>query len=316
MKPTVEIIADSIAPNGKRITTLRSIYWLCIHPEHLRHGPISHSVASGRAIPISRTIEQVTDNPWYPSQYGKTHKGMQHSEVFTGDDVHELDKLWLETSRLMLEQVEKFNKIGVTKQLTNRLLAPWVQVRDVTTSTDYDAFLKLRLHDTAEIHIQELAVETLVALATSVPKKLEPGEWHLPFITDDDREYALYTFKEQEPESYTFPMEVEDAFARHNVSMADQLLILISAARCAYTSYDKNKGKTRDAELTTAARKLLPYHHYSPFEHQARARNVSKYYVSGRSRGWQQARKILEYTPEVTLLGKLSSYLHSILRKY
>jgi len=88
------------------------------------------------------------------------------------------------------------------------------------------------------------------ALAQSTPNKLVRGEWHLPFVTDDDIE------------SYT----EHDQCAR----VRWDILIKLSAARCARTSYNKNMGKSINDDIKLADM-LLKEQHFSPFEHQGKA---------------------------------------------
>ena len=79
---TAEIIADSIGPNGKRITTFLTKYPRFIHSEHLRHRTQSFSVASSRAVPAKLLRKQVLENPAMPILWPKQHHGMQGTEVF------------------------------------------------------------------------------------------------------------------------------------------------------------------------------------------------------------------------------------------
>jgi hypothetical protein len=287
MEQSVEIIKDSIGPTGKRITTMLINHWRCIHPELLRHRLLSFSVASSRAIPYEVQMEQVSGDPMMPILWPKSHKGMQGAEVFEAApekwcsdmEYHstgcELD--WLCARNNAVKISEKLSKYGLSKQLTNRLLEPWVNTRALVTSTEWDNFFELRapwhwhyedgreegnyriwedqvnLTFPAEYNIQDLAIKMRKALQNSTPIQLTTGQWHLPFIEPGDENQLI--------ELYGLGIK--------NKNYIDDL-INISAARCARTSYGKNIGKSIEDELKLA-NTLLKEKHLSPFEHQARA---------------------------------------------
>jgi hypothetical protein len=115
-----------------------------------------------------------------------------------------------------------------------------------------------RLDFPAEYNIQDLAIKIKAAMDASTPQVLDDGVWHLPFITDNDWDmcHELYAGYPDKKES------IHDTV----VSM----LIKISAARCARTSYGKHLGKTIEDDLDLA-NDLARDNHWSPFEHQGRA---------------------------------------------
>jgi len=277
MEQSVEVIADSIGPNGKRVTTIVANHMRLIHPELLRHRLFSFSVASSRAIPYAKQMEQVKNDPALPVLWPKQHKGMQGTEVIT-DPIHRdhLDGIWKHNAQEAIKMADDLTERGISKQLTNRLLEPWVMTRAVITATNWDNFFRLRhpwhyntgdmgsprdindicwqdrvnLNFPAEYNIQDLAIRMKKSLDESTPNKLEEGQWHLPFITTEDRD-DVYTR------------------IRHGGEVQD-MMIKLSAARCARTSYNKERGKTVEDDLKLADM-LMNDHHWSPFEHQAQA---------------------------------------------
>lgn len=274
MEQTAEIIADSISPTGQRLTTFLINHWRGIHPELLRHRLFSFSVASSRAIPYSVQSRQVKEDPMLPIIWPKQHKGMQGNEIF--EDPSEIRRMWEACKDLVSEMSDNLTTKGLSKQLSNRLLEPWVNTRAVVTATDFDNFFELRhpwhyedrtfqghdfeemvwetavnLEFPAEYNIQDLALKMRNAMEDQEPVELKEGEWHLPFVEQEDVEYA-------------------EGWEEHDGIDGGDVLRKISAARCARTSYGKNIGKTIEAELELADL-LLKDKHLSPFEHQGQA---------------------------------------------
>ena len=106
-------------------------------------------------------------------------------------------------------------------------------------------------------------------IACSTPKKLHAGEWHLPYIREEERTA---------------------------MRMAD--CVKASAARCARVSY-----LTHDKKEPSLEADLKLYHqlagatpiHASPLEHQAQAMDeLSGAHRSGNFVGWYQYRKMIE----------------------
>ena len=70
--------------------------------------------------------------------------------------------------------------VGLTKQLCNRLLEPFLWHTIILTGTEFENFFALRAHPMAEIHLQNLAYKMLDAMNNSTPNELKEGEWHIP----------------------------------------------------------------------------------------------------------------------------------------
>ena len=80
-----------------------------------------------------------------------------------------------------------YDDAGYHKQVVNRILEPFAHINVLVTATEWDNFFELRDHKDADPSIKALAVALKEAFAESTPQLLQPGEWHLPFITDADR---------------------------------------------------------------------------------------------------------------------------------
>jgi hypothetical protein len=158
---------------------------------------------------------------------------------------------------------------GLHKQYANRWLEPIVWVDGVISSTDWDNFLKLRNHPSAQPEIRNLAWQIDRLLTENKPDYLEEGEWHLPYIDDDDIE-------------------------RHPIEQ----LRLISTGRCARVSYGFRDVKDSDGDLNRAEKLLnsVPPH-VSPCEHIAMApfnHGELIEFKSGNFRNWVQFRQMID----------------------
>lgn len=229
----------------------------------------SRNAASERAVPVNKMIEQVRTNPAMPIHWGKNKPGMQASEEFTGIELEEAKLAWLKAARDASDTAEWMNKIGLHKQVVNRILSPFTWAHVITTATEWDNFFELRDHTDAQPEIRLVAELMKKALNESEPKLLKDDEWHLPYVMDEEKE----------------KYSIED-------------LIKISAARCARVSYLTHDGKSPiyedDIKLYERLVGSKPIH-ASPIEHQAKPA-FSEDCQSGNFRGWIQYRKIYEQT--------------------
>jgi len=277
----VEVILASRvqATPAQPLYTVRMRYPRIIHSELMTHRVFSRNARSSRAVPVERMIQEIRDTPFIPWHWGKNQKGMQadetcselvnvrtfwqredgtHSRHYGTNIDHTNSAAWLAASEYAVEVAHAFTNAGYHKQITNRLLEPFMWIDTLVSSTEWENFLWLRDHKDAEPHLQDLARLVEVALRTAEIRDLMPGEWHLPYITDPDwaeantRDTRQFTTEDS-------PLGV--------ISFLRQL----SAARCARISYTPFDG---DASYE---RELARYDslvssdriHASPLEHQA-----------------------------------------------
>ena len=158
-----EIVADSINSNNNRLTTFLITYPRIIHSELMTHRVFSRNSASSRAIPFEKMVKMVEDDPFIPIAWQKEHKGMQGSEYWIDDDTVTVDEgdeyerytkiysatehfitEWLEARDLAIAQSYELNRLGVTKQLCNRLLEPFVWTTELVSGTEWENFFSLR----------------------------------------------------------------------------------------------------------------------------------------------------------------------------
>lgn len=161
-------------------------------------------------------------SPVVPIIFGSEQKGMKTGcEV---DNPQEAKRLWLDARDNAVRSAEALAALGVHKSICNRLTEPFMWITVLMTATEWKNFFRLRCHPDAEVHFQLIAGMIRDVIDNSVPKQLEAGEWHLPFINFQDRE------------------EVED-MAESAPKEAEEILCKWSTARCARLSYLTHEGE-------------------------------------------------------------------------
>lgn len=334
MSITAKVIADSVQQvyvfdNGKwvpsgtknRLTTLVLRYPRFIHAELMTHRVFSRNASSSRAIPVQKMIDAVMTDPAMPVFWGKNQAGMQAAEElamyvpvpddYVGETFQSLPRKipgprmearteWLKARDHAVEHVKKLMEIGLHKQIANRILEPWMHIEVIVTSTDWANFYALRRHKAAQPEMKMLADVAYEAHHASVPKVLDEGEWHLPYIVEADYE---------ETKTKTLgPFKTKWYEGQAKIPF---FLPKISAARCARVSYLKHDGTpatfTEDMDLFE---RLMDnpddpdIKHASPTEHQARVPLPSDLLpwnqggemelVQSNLHGWTQFRKLIK----------------------
>lgn len=148
-----EIIADSVCPFGHRITTYVLTFPRFILAELNTHRVFSKNSASSRAIPFEKMVNMVLEDPFIPIAWQKDHKGMQGTEYLDLDQLitaegHTMYQAtveeWLSARDEAVTRATYLNESGVTKQLCNRLLEPFMWHTVILTATEFDNFFELR----------------------------------------------------------------------------------------------------------------------------------------------------------------------------
>ena len=297
---SAKIIADSVSESGKRITTLQLCYPRFIHSEVMTHRVFSRNASSSRAIPVAKVIAQVRNDPAMPVHWGKNQPGMQaHEEL---DAFHKCEAIgaWRYAANSAATIAEHMMELGAHKQVVNRILEPFQWMHVVLTTTEFDNWDELRDHTDADPTIQGLARQIKIARAGSTPKLLSPGEWHLPYVTDEDYD-AVARYRRE-----AMGMNDLEAFDDDGIV---EILRKVSAARCCRVSYLKHDGHPSTigddlllCERLAGARPI----HASPFEHQATPDKLENCpfvegvlqwanpHLHGNFVGWVQYRKLIE----------------------
>lgn len=273
MSFAAKVLCDSVHwKSGVRLTTLEVVYPRMVHSEDLRHRMKSCNVASSRAIPVQKILNEVCENPVIPIHWGAAQKGMQAFNEVPPDTQEKARRIVLRLRDQAVAAAEELLELGLHKQVINRYLEPWMWCTVLATATDrcWRHFDSLRRHVDAEPHIRRIADIAAQAREQSTPVVLQDGQWHLPLFGFDGDE------------------QITDPWQQ----------VKVSAGRCARVSYKTHDGR-RDVQADIdLADRLVADRHYSPTEHQAMVVDPSEVIISNFSGGWKQYRKFLpgEYT--------------------
>lgn len=267
------VVADSICDNGIRLTTLSLKYPRFIHAEFMTHRVFSRNASSSRAIPVSKVLNQVWNDPAMPVYWGANQAGMQAAQELYGYKRDFSEFLWRSAGRVACGIAWMMIKCNLHKQIANRILEPWQRIHVVMTSTEWDNFFLLRDHPAAQPEIRELAQKMKKVMHDAPwPEFIERGKWHLPYITKDEKS-----------------------------QFSIESLLKMSVARCARVSYLKHDGLQSVIEEDIKLHQRLvgaEPRHSSPAEHQATPLPNTKF--DKNFRGWMQYRAALENNPAPT----------------
>lgn len=282
------IIADSLSPDGIRLTTLHLRYPRFIHAEMMTHRVFSRNARSSRAVPVETMLREIETDPVIPLHWGANQKGMQADREcdepvrFRNDDVSR-EQAWLRARDNAVTIARNFERSGYHKQVVNRLLEPFMHIDVLVSATEWANFLALRDHPMAEPHIAILARAVRARMEESTPVRLGYSDWHLPYVAQADI----------------------DSVGDRPYGEAQAILIKLSVARCARISYRPFDGNgSIEAEIArhNALVGAAPLH-ASPAEHQATPDTMRGVSMEGPNwahrhehanlRGWRQYRKML-----------------------
>ena len=198
------------------------------------HNCFSRNASSSRATPLSVTLKEVNEDPVFFDFVGRNQSGMVAGEELTGEELKQFKRDWNVLGKMVAYEVERMSDAyGIHKQTLNRALEPWLRIRTLVTSTEWDNFFKLRLAEDAQPEIRSLAKAMKAAMEKSTPVE---ADVHVPYTKPGDS-------------------------------------VASSVARCARVSYARLDGKETSVDADNALyQQLLDGGHYSPFEHVAYAR--------------------------------------------
>lgn len=278
---SVKVIEDSAKVDStgapfNRITTVEAVFPRYILAELATHRVLSKNASSSRAIPTKKAVTAAQDIV-YPVRWGMNQPGMQPSlENLKGDALLKAEAIWANTAAVCMQASLALADLGLHKQWASRPLEWFSTIRLAITTTELDNMFNLRDHPAAQDEIHYLMHEWKRALNSSVPNILRGDEWHIPYVTEEERG----------------TLGLENS-------------LKVSAARCARTSYKTVHGVTSTLEDDLALFERLkagvgvneddPFH-ASPTEHQARPAGYWEDTpdFTGNFRGWVQYRKVVE----------------------
>ena len=293
---TARILADSISPEGQRMTTMEIEYPRFILAELNTHRMLSKNSASSRAIPVKAMHQHIRENTAGPVSWGINQPGMKAKETLDAEDTVEALMIWEQARDSALDFAGQLADLDLHKQITNRITEPWMIMKTVISGTEWANFWWLRAHADAQPEIHELATKMMTAYNKSTPQLLSPGEWHLPYIKTARLSSGELIYLD----NADLPITLKQAQ-------------VISASCCAQVSYRKSDDTLEKAERVFKMLIESQPCHASPVEHQATPMDVDstdKYdpecwetgtthvsrngdLWSGNLRGWIQFRKLI-----------------------
>jgi len=279
-----KILADSVTEYGERLTTFEVTFPRIVLAEVNTHRMLSRNSASSRAIPVSKKIAQVKEDPFIPAAFGKNQKGMQASESLDADADALARSYWINAAEDATEAAGYLAGIGVHKQLANRVLEPFAWHTAILTATDWSNFWHLRVNPEAQGEFSAAAAMMLALYEKHEPLRLRDGQWHLPLVSED--EIVL-----REQESY-------------------DRLVKISVARCARVSYLTHDGVRDQQEDLALYARLLAGGHLSPLEHAARPMTREERMMFEQvSWQWDEKRRAWIPAPPTHYLGNFNGWV-------
>lgn len=228
---------------GQSIATFELEYPRFIHSEFMTHRLFSRNAASSRAIPVETLLGLVSLAPAMPVHWGQNQPGMQAKAELTRFRKKAAIKMWKLAAKAAVNVARGMNKIGVHKQVANRILEPFQNIKVVMTATCLDNFFWLRNHTDAQPEIEVLAKLMWELIDGKDAVELDAGDWHVPYFGEG---YWL--------QGCGIPLE--DALA-------------ISSSCCAQVSYRRLDDTLEKAQAIFKRLVESKPVHASPFEHQA-----------------------------------------------
>lgn len=318
-----ECVAASFARH--RIGTFKVTMPRYILAEFNTHRVFSRNSASSRAIPSHKMIQSVKNYPFVPMAWQADHKGMQGTEYIAnetgrGGDVSRIEVGWRNAIEGAIFQAEWLNMYGLTKQMSNRVLEPFMWHTVLVTSTEWENFFNLRCpkyqHQNGPIFKswKELVkhgfdsgasrdwVDGLENMTTLERLQHNKGQADIHMMAVAEAIYDAYyeaDFKKLKPGQWHIPFgdQIDDdkltdalfELNRDGFLFDDKVHELakteIAIARCARLSYQTLGDKpeidyVKDLQLTNS---LKQNGHWSPFEHVAYAMNENEYNICAKT---------------------------------
>jgi len=325
-KINAEIVADSINEFGNRITTYLLTFPRFILPELNTHRLFTRNSASSRAIPFEKMVAIVETDPFIPIAWQKDHSGMQGTEYVTDEkQIRFRHGQWLNASRKAIQcaddlhdsiikktSVEDPGEIiseGITKQLCNRLLEPFMWHTVLLTATEYDNFFELRCpkfhtpvsgegfyfkskKDCINNHSNKVNLTKLENFSYYDWQNINTSgaEIHIQALAEsmwdvmnESTPKLLKAGEWHVPFGDKMNIELMSNVAPYE--QTENTIIKIATARCArlsYMTFDKEINYQKDIDMHDM---LKANRHLSPFEHCARTMTEEEYYTFTKGQG-------------------------------
>ena len=312
-KISAQVVADSLSPQGDRLTSLLITFPRIILSELLTHRMLSKNTSSSRAIPFNKMVEAVQKDPFIPIAWQKEHKGMQGTEYITDPlEIQFATSNWLTARKDAIRWAEALNGNNsypsVTKQLCNRLLEPfmWTTMLITGSREGWNNFFHLRCPSYKLIGLDEENVKSRkewlekIQFSSALHPSMYPKtdvEWLQ--INKGQAEIHMMMLSEKIYDEYQNSVPLQLKENQWHIPMISDLeslklstddQIKLSVGRAANTSYTV-VGDGKELTLEHAIKihdKCVELVHSSVFEHCARAMSDEEYNKSfkGEEKGW------------------------------
>lgn len=238
------------AETGARCATFLATFPRPYLAEINTHRNMAKNSESSRAIPPEQKIKYVIEHPYIPEFRFRT-TGMGAGDVLPAEAQDAARLRWMRSRNDAAACASDLIALGVDKSRINRVLEPYSYHTAVLTATNWGNFLALRcppgepdVEFPAQLEFQQLAVLIRDLLKTSVPRPLEVGDWHLPFVSTAER----------------------------IANVGNELYLAnLSAGRNARVSYAKHADDESLERTLARAVMLADSGHLSPLEHPSQA---------------------------------------------
>lgn len=252
-----KVLCDSVSCFKKvRLTTLEVTMPRIVLAEFNTHRKLSRNSASSRAIPVARRISMLQSHPFIPDAFMQNQRGMQAGVELDTIAQDRARQIWMEACAAAIKHAKALADLEVHKQWANRLLEPFAWQTVICSATEWQNFFNLRRHRAAQPEIRKTAELMFDAMQASTPTELDHGEWHIPYITEED---------------------IEESMNNSSSIVDDTWLVKLSVARCARVSYLTHDTNKRDIAADIKLHDmLLTSGHMSPFEHQAKVGTLAE----------------------------------------
>lgn len=286
-----KMLCDSISPDGVRLSTMEITFPRIVLAEFNTHRMLSRNSASSRSIPVEKQLKKIKERPFIPSYWGKNQKGMQADQELEEGDRQAAEARWRQGCNTAVSAATDLMRLGVHKQITNRLLEPFMWQTVICSATEWSNFFALRCHPDTQPEFCKIACLMKQLLELSQPRGLGYRTWHLPLIQPDE---IMDWVKENPGKTYDDIVEMWKK---------------ISVGRCARVSYLTHDGRRDLGADIKLCDDLRVSGHTSPFEHVARPMNYKEgkptESFSGNFKGWVSFRKEIPNEHDYGLIEKL-----------
>jgi len=180
-------LADSITPNGVRLTT-----YLIIYPRYLLNffsSLKSFYVSSLNLdkIPTKQILTDIIQNPFTPQEWKQDSSNMKKRILIEKSKKRQfcIDN-WQAAKIAAIKNAtvaEEFNSIH--RQVANRMIEPYMWDISIITGINFPELFKLTIDPSIDVHLTELLTKMFIEYKYN-PRLLKPGEWHIPFKDNID----------------------------------------------------------------------------------------------------------------------------------